>query len=58
MTLNQAISYTKTALQIALMIIFAATLLKMFGVRIPISTLQPTQLAYLCGAWWLLAKTH
>ncbi|MCI4429480.1 MAG: hypothetical protein JHC40_09975 [Burkholderiales bacterium] len=41
-------------LSYGLLILLTGAILQRFGVRIPsVPTIDVTQLAYLCGAWWL-----
>ena len=45
------------ALNLGLLVLLAGTILHKFGVRIPLLPFMgTTDLAYLCGAWWLYSK--
>lgn len=56
-SMQQIISWLKAAIGLALLAVMAVTAARMLGVQIPMGPrLSPTDLAYLCGAWWLLAK--
>lgn len=50
------VSWVQQAIGIALLILIAGAVIRMLGVRIPALSLpapSPTELAYICGAWWL-----
>lgn len=60
MTVDQAVSVAMTWLHriigIALLVLIAATIIKFYGVRLPIPTVGHEVLAYLSGAYYLARK--
>jgi len=50
----QATKYLKQGIVIALLFVLAVTILKIFGVTVPIRTPGHIELAYLAGAYWLI----
>ena len=58
LNLNQLLSVIPAlilrVLSYGLLVLLSGAVLQRFGVRIPhVPTIDVTQLAYLCGAWWL-----
>ena len=54
-TVGQITALIKQGIEIALLLIFAVTILQLFNVQIPmVPTLAPVSLLYVCGAWALL----
>lgn len=54
--INMVVSWVQQAIGIALLVLIAGTVVRILGVRIPALSLpatSPTELAYICGAWWL-----
>ena len=54
--INLIVSWVQQAVGIALLVLIAGTVVRMLGVRIPALSLpapSPTELAYICGAFWL-----
>lgn len=47
----------KTIVNVGLLLAFVALVLALFGVRVPyVRILGASDLAYLCGAWWLFCN--
>ncbi len=58
LNLNQLLSVIPAlilrVLSYGLLVLLSGAVLQRFGVRIPyVPTVEVTELAYLCGAWWL-----
>lgn len=51
-----AMGWVVRIIQAALLVILAVTLLRHFGVSIPVKGMDHTALAYLAGAYWLIRK--
>jgi uncharacterized membrane protein len=50
----QAIKHMKQGILVALLFVLAVTILKIFGVTIPVRTPGHIELAYLAGSYWLI----
>ena len=50
---NQAISWLRRVVLFVILACLAVTLIKIFGVSIPIRSPGHVELAYLAGAYWL-----
>jgi hypothetical protein len=53
---SQAAGVLKLVVGLALIIAVAAKALTMFGIRLPVSAPGAQELAYLCGAFWLVSR--
>lgn len=53
--INQVVSWVQQAVGIALLILIAGAVIRHLGIGLPFRLPAPsaTELAYLCGAWWL-----
>lgn len=52
--ISQVVSIITTIVGLALLVLVAGAVLAKFGVRASfLPSVNPTELAYLCGAWWL-----
>ena len=53
--INQIAAIVRQIVSYGLLLLVAAVVLQQFGVRVPaVPAIDPTRLAYICGAWWLL----
>lgn len=52
----QARAWLVVVIDLALLALIAATLLRLYGVRLPVPSPSETALAYLAGARWLATR--